>query len=179
MSISFTGFKNASTLKIIDISAPNEKYMYSFTTQLTDDFNGKDLSNFRELRTKQQKMHIPNLSDKRFVNISFIKNDDNNKFIAINGEMLEPRRDTLGIYSFIGKLTQKIKETPEENFIINSRYVKSSDFDEMAIPGYNLRDTLAGNYDEIVDSLFYPENIKSQTEDIFQGVQEIMLDYLA
>lgn len=179
MPISFTGFKNVSALKIVNPATPDDNYMYSLTMQLTDDPENKDLSNFRNEASKPITFNYVPLQDNRFVNIKLIKTQDTDEYICINDEPLKPETDTLNMFSVVAKLLKRVKEHSIEKFTANNDYLFSEIFDEMVVPNYNMREALGVNYSVIAKEIINPENIKAHAEDVFDGLENIMMDYLA
>lgn len=179
MSISFTGFKNVSTVKFVDPNTPNDNYMYSMTMQLTDDYDGKDLSNFRKAALKPFTFKYTPLEDNRFVNIQLVKIPNQDAYLCVNSEPLLPNTDTLGMFSVVAKLLKRVRDAVPGKIVVNSDYVCSDEYDNMVIPGHNLRDFLGDNYDDIATDFVRPSVVKTQAGETFQGLEDIMMDYLA
>lgn len=179
MSISFTGFKNISTVKFVDPSIPNDYYMYSMTMQLTDDYDGKDLSIFKKTVQQPSTFQYAPLEDSRFVNVQLVKTPDQDAYMCVNGEPLLPNRDTLGMFSVVAKLLKRVRDAVPEQMVINRDYVCSDEYDNMVIPGHNLREFLGDNYESIAGDLVLPQVVKTQAGETLQGLEDIMMDYLA
>jgi len=180
MTVSFTGFKNASSLKIINDEYPNSSNsMCSVTMQLTDDYSGKDLSEFKKVAARTKSCNIGSLEDNRFINVSFVRTPDSDSFIMVNGEVIEPERDTLGMFSFVGQLLKRVLNTPQEKFAVDRDYFMGEEFDNMLVPGYNMREILGDRYNEITGNVINPNIVLMQSAEVLDGLDNIMMDYLA
>lgn len=125
MQISFNGIKNTSS---VIFKNEQEKYTdYNVSIQLTDDYNGKDLTKYKKVLSKvaPQFKHPTNSN---FLHIGFF-NDSNDDItiMTVNGESIEPKDENLPLFSFIAKLTKCIANAQDKDFIHNRDYVESDE----------------------------------------------------
>lgn len=79
MNVSFTGFKNAGFLNLVQ-SSPSQ-IVFDLNAQLTDDFNGKDLSEFRDaMKRSNVGSSFINPVNPNFINIMGIRAVDENGY---------------------------------------------------------------------------------------------------
>ncbi len=179
MAISFTGFKNVSTVKFVDPRTADDNYMYSLTMQLTDDSDNKDLTTFRKAAARPKSFEYNPLEDNRFVNVQLVKIPEQDSYLCVNGEPLLPQDDTLEMFSVVAKLLKRVRDAVPGTLVVNRDYVCSEEYDNMVLPNNNLRQFLGANYDDIAQDFVLPNVVKSQAGDVFQGLEDIMMDYLA
>ena len=181
MQINFTGIKNVSSLNVT--SPDNRIEAVVLNAQLTDDYEGKDLSAFKEtLRKTGGDENYNNPLNSNFINIvgqRVITDHGIVTNIILNNKPLPPQRNTVSLYTFLAKLTRAINTKPNEKFEVNSDYLTSDDFNEGVILGYNLNRLCGDAFNEVARSIVYPPQVKHGATSINQIVQDIMLDYLA
>jgi len=182
MQVSFTGIKNTGFLKVITPSTKTKAAVLNM--QLTDDYNGNDLSEFKKL------IKVPgfyekyiNELDKEFVNIvaTYSESEYGSKSLSfyLNGSELKPQRKTMPLYTFLAKITRNFANTPKEKCIVNSDYLASDKARYGIYPGVDLRSTCeSAGYEKMLSTLHSPEITKKGALIINDLIQEKMMDYL-
>ena len=133
MNVNFTGFKNAGVQKI-GISNNNglKAELRIFNCELTDDFNGKDLTLFKDTVFRIAVNDI----NHNFLNINWLRykqnpNDyDIKNAYKINDKEIEIKNDieTLKLFRIIANLLTKISTSANEYFKVNKSYTENDDF---------------------------------------------------
>ena len=179
MDINFTGIRNASYIieKTSKGSFPLKDRILN--VQLTNDSSGHDLSDFVNL-TKPTGKHFINPFHKTFVNIDhFSLNRDEMPTLYLNGEPLVMGDEHLPLFSFIAKLTKKIAKMPEENFVNDLGYLRSSYADKALLMSRNISEELGEPFPECLERFHQPDKIKKGAAKINKLIQEMMAEYFA
>ena len=135
MQISFNGIKNITAI----YKPQNEKNgIFTLSMQLTNDENGNDLDEYRNILKKHPNSNkFAHPYDNRFINLNLIKDDSDGiyeKDTYINEYRWEinpgPEDQEhkindkiLPMFTFINKLTQKIYNTPEKEFVYDEEFI--------------------------------------------------------
>ncbi len=192
MNIHFTGIKNIGyekrTYNKYDEEYKERDDEHFIHIQLTDDYNGKDLTEFR---TKMRKTGLRNYThpvmpntlclmiSKDVISNNLGKSTDYQIYINDADEELKINDDNIPMISFIARLLNRIKSTPNNEFIVNRDYLTDDDTAESIILGEDLRKTYGDRYDRKIREIHSPELVKKGAEDMNNVLQEIMMDYFA
>lgn len=182
MQISFTGIRNATAYSYIDNGMSSRDIQLS--TQLKDDENGKDLSEYKQLIKKFPDFQHEHYSN--FIHISTMqvgKGDDMETNTFLNGNLVPENDKYLPIFSYIGKLTKKISNLPNDKFPVDEAY-KRSDFAKFAtiydeeMLSEELKEL---NYFKLnsPDEIYQPENVKGCANEICKNITNCMMEYFA
>jgi hypothetical protein len=194
MDITFTGFKNTSFNQIIQrpikeikngkVLVDNDKIMQVriINTQLTDDFNGKDLTEYKESLAKSAiagKFH-PNNKD--MINIVTVNLDPFSKEdfkVFINKANLNPEDKNLRLFSFVAKLLKRIAKQKPSEFEINKDYLRSEEPALVTTLGVDARDVLKDEdaYLDFLDVAYDPQKIKEMAKAEFFDIHNCMVRY--
>lgn len=170
--ISFTGIYNIASVEFLK-KYPSE----SLSMTLKNDFNGKTLDEFKKLVKKSEISDFINPKYKDLLNIEKVSNEMSGKDeFFINGSSLECNDKNLPIFTFIAKLTRKIVNMADKDFVVNQDY-KNYCADETLIAGSKISsfcDTSAANF---FDQFFDKTNIKNTARNINSGIDKIMKNY--
>ena len=181
MQINFTGIKNIRSTRIM--SPDNNMEAVVINAQLTDDYDGKDLSNFKETLSRSGvKENYLNPVNQNFVNIigqKVLTENGIDTKIILNNTPLPAKRNTVPLFSFLAKLTRDIKAKPDEKFVVNKDYLESDDFNEGIILGYKLSELCGDALSIMVPAIINPPQVKHCADSVNNIVQDIMVDYLA
>lgn len=174
MNISFTGIRNASFVVDKDDHCKYNKFRY-FNTQLTDDALGNDLSEYKKLIKKFPDLQNPYYSN--FVNIGHCKTFDTDIF-ALNGKLIPEHDKFLPVFSFIGKLSDKVSKMPEDSFIHDRKYLISDYADKALLLDKKLSEEMNKPFAEIVEDMHNPKGIKLCAKNIVRSLRRCMMEYL-
>ena len=200
MNINFTGVKNIGYFNRQfvddnefrnlrdDVEVENENYYCLdekfLTVQLTDDYNGKDLTEFKKaISTSDLKRKYPNPVGNDFLNI-FVEKEEYKKDLTegskvsyfINGEELKINDKNLKFISYVSKLMKKISQTPENKLVYNRDFVNGEEADKAIILGVDLIDT---PFYFAKNDIYSPSQAISGSKLVFNEIQDTMMDYFA
>lgn len=175
MKITFTGMKNASYIYDIDNKDKNIKTRF-LSMQLTDDITGNDLTQYKQLISKNKEFQHPYYSN--FINIAS-HTYHGQKVLQLNGKNIPETDEYLPLFSFIGKLTKKTANKPEIEFLTELGYLKSNFVDKALLLDKRISDEIRPFDKNFIEKLHEPEKIKKCAGKISKEVEQIMLEYLA
>lgn len=183
--VNFTGIRNIGAyMKPLPYAMPNTTKTY-LIAQLTDDFDGKDLSEFKEAAKKCEqitgKCVFP--YDNRFIHImtNVVNNGKDIPALAVNHIIIPARRETLAVFSFIAKLTRKIAKMPDEKFKICKDFKFGPDGDSFIFPAGRVSNFNPENPEktrEFLEEIYSPESDRQVARMINRHIQMEMEDYL-
>lgn len=183
--ISFTGLRNIGAYQWrVPYVAPNVKRTHMIVN-LVDDYNGKDLSEYKQLIKKYKGENGSLLFDKdsNFLHImtSVFKNKNDIPELAINGNVIEPKKETLPLFSYVGKLVRRISNMKDKEFDIRQDFKYGPDGDTFVVPFLSITD-LAEIHEvdakKLIDRVYSPENNRRVAKTIDEHIMRQMLDYL-
>ena len=189
--INFTGLKNigACAVKAGHIGGQFEKCNMHLLVQLTDDFNGKELTEFKNIiRNCSPKFKYNKLEGTDdFVNIATrtvtnneVEFDYNIPQLLINGMEVPAKRKTLPLFSFIAKITKKISQMTNKEFVVNKDFKYGPDGAKYIIPGSDISDLGKSTQEHkmIMDKTYSPEVARFYANEINLNIQKQMEEYL-
>lgn len=190
MNVNFTGFRNIGYLKKEYVNKKSDDFKESdeeqfINIQLSDDFNGKDLTEYRKkLKTTDLKgcLHPYN---KNSINIAIMKDvaEDNigrdvDYGIYINDDNeLEINDQNLSMLSYIAKLLKRVVNTPPEDFVVNKDYLNSMEAAYSIDLGSDLSHELGSQYPQYKVLIHHPRVVKYGANEMLNTIQDIMNDY--
>ena len=193
--INFCGFKNVGYFRRIACDGnPFEQNVKNtfidenfLNIQLLDDFNGKDLSEFKKLLSTTDMARTQNPIGNDFVNIAVIKEysyEDakpvENISFFVNDNMLEVNDENLGFLSHIIKLVRKISETPAENFVHKQDFINGDKAPRAIILNEDLDEFGAQiGMPNLVKKLYTPNNVQNGAKQMYERMQNVMMNYFA
>ncbi|MGN0030664.1 MAG: hypothetical protein ACI37Q_01760 [Candidatus Gastranaerophilaceae bacterium] len=210
MNINFTGIKNVGylhrnlreayddeneTVRYLDPdddSIEKEDYdadidEHYLTVQLTDDYNGKDLTEFRNVLKRSKIVGNPlNSNDSAIVSFAVTKEYPTDEFESPQtyfylNECDDPipmEDKNLGLISFLAKLVTRVSKTENKDFLVNRDYLDSIAATSM-IYGENLKAEFGKNYDKEIRIAHSPQIVRDGAKEINKLVQERMFDYFS
>lgn len=173
MNISFNGIRNTSYVVDKNDTTGRTEVRY-LNTQLTNDKYGNDLTEYKNLINNNKAFQNPYYSN--FINIAAINKHGYN-VIQLNGKNIPETDEYLPLFSFIARLTKKISEIPENDYINDIRYLKSDYADKALLLDKKLSDELDMPLDDFFDKMHEPEKIKKCAKNITKNVVNCMLSY--
>ena len=194
MQINFTGIKNVGYN--CDFLYPtyeqdgqlvynSDDYadMNVINMQLTDDFNGKDLSAYKDAvgtSDVENKRHpiVPN-----FIHLAVLKGElpiDKDTYFFLNGSKLEVNDQNMTIFSFLAKTLKKLKEQSLDRFFVDKDYLFGPDVSQSIKLGQDLRDDYEDDlecYTEL-SKLHYNEHARNGAAKMFELLENKIYEYL-
>lgn len=198
MNISFKGIKNVGFLEAVNVTAARTLGMQEnkdedddyeiippkpvkipttklINMQLTDDFNGKHLSEYKKLIAKHPEYKNPIANN--FLNFVLLETADDSVFI-LNNKELKVSDDKLDIISFFTNNIKKIANQNQKDFVVNKDYLDSEDFARGFFIGTDLNEDYT---EEGIKSISrYTHNIpkvKEGAQKLLDNITEIMTNY--
>ena len=159
---------------------------HTLNIELTDDFNGKHLSEFKKALKNSNLPYADyvNPINSKFLNIYLtddIIEDDDGKFkdnvLYINDLEVELKDKTLPIFSYIAKLISEIAHKPKQEFVVNKDYFDSDDAKEGIVFGDNMEDIYKEDYLEVMEDINDPQNVKNGAKKMNNVIMEFMNKY--
>lgn len=176
-NISFTGIKNVAACQF---QRNRQSFSTALSMCLTDDVNGKDLSEFhsmvKKVATKPNQFEHYNGSD--VVNIEHYAQNDGTA-LFLNGDEVKINDENLPVLSFIAKKTRQIFHLPKEKMIVNNEYKTSDGVGQNLMYGIvaHFRDPEHPERTDLYDTFFDTNVVKSIARDINQSIQKKMNIY--
>ncbi len=194
MQVNFTGIRNVGyncdlmyPTYIQDgksVYNPNEYAdMNVINMQLKDDYNGKDLSDYKKaVQTSdvENKRH-PIVPD--FINLAVLKGElptDKDTYFFLNGSKLEVNDQNMTIFSFLAKTLKKLKEQSLDKFVVDNDYLFSSDASQSIKLGQDMKDDYKDDlecYAEL-NKLHNSEHVQNGAEKMLKLLENKIYEYL-
>ncbi len=176
MNTTFTGIRNTSYIIEKDNFNKNNKTRY-LNTQLKDDENGNDLTEYRNIINTYKEFKNPFYSN--FINIACTENNKGYNSFKLNGITIPEEDKYIPLFSYIAKFTKKIANTPENIFANDSKYLTSNYLDYALLLDRRLSDNLRTDKMEYIEKTHSPKNIKICANKINKCIQNTMVNYFA
>lgn len=126
-NINFTGIRNIAFTPARE-AVGHGKFSNSLSMVLNDDFNGKDLTEFKTVIRKisSKPFEYTNDVSSDILNIKFLHAKDTQlESIFVNGKKLQVNDRNLPMFSFIAKITKKIGQMSDKSMIVNKDYIEN------------------------------------------------------
>lgn len=187
-NVSFTGLQNmGSCIQPYKIEGKGHIYAVSLLAKLTDDFQGKDLTEFENvLRKCSDSFNHRFPQDKNFIHIQtreFIPEDENFESIPkllVNGYVVPTETKTMPLFSYIAKFTKKCMGISEKDYKIARDFKYGPDGDSYLTP-IRISDYgfIPEKRKEFLDEVYSLDKVKENAEIINDNIQRQMMDYFA
>lgn len=192
-NINFLGVKNIGACSITQQIKNTEyarvrKYLI---VQLTDDFNGKDLTEFNQIIKNSNSdgwfRNFP--EDKRFIHLITEYICDLSKEIEnpipkliLNFKEVPVNKDTLKLFSFIAKLTRKISNMDTSEIVHNKDFKYGIAGRTFLIPNCDMAQIAQNSqmhFKKFMDQMPYsPMSVINGAKAINENIHKQMIDYL-
>lgn len=182
--ISFTGMKNTAYEHIWDSECGSE--LFVLNTQFTDDYNGKDLTEYRKMINRAGSTFRNDINP-NFMNVTFIRTPERRGDVYyelfLNGKAFERTDKNLHIFDFIARTAEKLLDKKPSEFVTNKDYLESEDFSHSIIWNADLKEIYQNSgyndYHQHVREMHDPEFVKIGAKAFKSCLNEIMVDYFA
>lgn len=178
-NISFTGIKNIAD---IGYQKSGNKVASALSMVLTDDFRGKDLSEFKSVidRVAKKSKNFRHKDGVEFLNIEKCDCLDgtditNSMKFYLNGKEVKLKDENLPIFSYLAKLTKKIANMDKKDMIVNEDY-KQFEASSKLIYGVEVDKGVLGKPDDY-DRFFSKSIVKSCAKSVNSVIQAVMESY--
>lgn len=208
MQINFTGIKNIGyektyfnhksfdvlycnddkSLQNYDPDGPSylSEETHFMNVHLTDDYNGKHLTNFKEALRKSGLSYkdFKNPINKDFLNI-YIANEVyeencrkvSDKEFYINNKKVEISDKTLPIFSYIGKIINEISTKAPSDFKVDKDYFESEDAQRALVPDNDMKEMWGDEYYDVLEEDHDPKNVKNGAKNMKELITEAFTKY--
>lgn len=193
MKISFTGIKNPGYYSKKIYTADlynNDGCRYSsndyinincINMELTDDYNGKDLSEYKKQLEKSNVKDLEHPLNSNFINIGVLKGElpeDKGTYLFLNGKPIEVEDGNLPIISFMVKKILQLKDNIS-SASIDKDYYKSDIAANSLDLGNDLRDEYYYYEDPLPDLKKYytPRFVSETANNMFKLMNNKMMEY--
>ena len=210
MNINFTGIKNVGYLhrnlrEAYDAENETVRYLdpdddsiekedydtdideHYLTVHLTDDYNGKDLTEFRNVLKRSKLVGNPlNSNDSAIVSFAVTKEyptdiyEKPQTYFYLNecDEPIPMEDKNLGLISFLAKLVTRVSKTENKDFLVNRDYLDTIAATSM-IYGENLKAEFGEDYNKEIRIAHSPQVVRDGAKEITKLVQDRMMDYFS
>lgn len=183
--INFTGLKNIGSYSKNLPYYPKNQLRTHMIINLTDDYQGNDLTEFKEIAKKCRPL-LGNMNfakNSNFIHImtSTTNLKDDVPGMAVNHIVIPARKETLPLFSYIAKLTRRIANMTDKEFIINNDFKYNNDGESFIFPLIKVSDLTKHNKqktNQLLDEIYSPENNRKVSQIINNHIQQQMEDYL-
>lgn len=193
MDISFSGIKNPAYLPttihnkikgyIGDTTIYSERIKINYLNmELTDDFNGKDLTEYRKNLKASSINYYKHPVNKNAINIGILKGElaeDKGTYLFLNGSDIDIEDGNLPIISFIAKKLRELSES-SQRVSIDKNFYTTDEAANSIILGHDLRDDYQYMIeDPLPDLKIYHsyETVKNGSKEMFKLLNDLMMDY--
>ena len=125
-NVSFTGIKNIAD---IGYQKSNSTISSALSMVLTDDYKGKDLTEFKAVleRVAKKSKNFRHKDGVEFINLEkrddmYGKSVEDSVKFYLNGKKVEVNDENLPIFSYLAKLTRKISKMDSKDMVVNNDY---------------------------------------------------------
>lgn len=194
MDITFTGIKNpvhySTTIyktlgysKNQPVFSPYEYIKMNYLNmELTDDFNGKDLTEYRKKLGASAVEYYKHPINRNSINIAILKgelDEDKGKYLYLNGNNIDIEDGNLPIISFMTKKLRELSES-SQRVSIDKNFYTTDEAANSIILGHDLRDDYQYMIEDPLPDLkkyHSYENIKNGANEMFKLLNDLMMDY--
>lgn len=184
-NINFTGLKNIGFLNIYEKQPqiPFPLRRSNMIIQLTDDYNGKDLSEFKEIlkkcATKEESYIFPHDSNFLHLFTAQYENSIDIPELFVNWIKVPTENKTMPLFTYIAKVTKRIASMKSKDFIVDNDFKYGPDGNEYIFPMKKLTDFIyPENIPRTLDMIYSQHSCKYGADKINNDIQTQMLDYL-
>lgn len=179
-NINFTGIRNIAFTPSIE-AVGHGKFSNSLSMVLSDDFNGKDLTEFKKVICKisSKPFEYANDVSSDILNIKFLHGKNNQlENIFVNGKNLQVNDKNLPMFSFIAKLTKRIGQMSDKNIVVNNDYVENV-AERALVYGEDLSQYMPFNDKQKSFGVFIEKNwVRQSAQKTNEFIQKMMESYL-
>lgn len=192
--ITFTGIKNIGGCGFSKKN-PNSNYTtvkHNIIAQLTDDYNGRDLTAFEEVikNCNAKKWYKGFSEDSRIIHIMTMYETDISKEVEsirprlyLNYNLVPENKETLPLFSYIAKLTRRVFNMKDDQFVRDSDFVYGPIGRICLIPEYDMMaiaKNLGYRFKNFMDEVpFSNTSSKEFAQKINEEINIQMRNYLA
>ncbi len=154
--------------------------------ELTDDKDGNDLSEFKKMIKTTDLNYYDHPVDPAMLNIAISRDVvrdylgqtiDYQVYINEADKELVIKDENLPFFTYLAKLMNKVKDTPDNKFKLEDDYLYSKDAAVSVIIGEDLEDTYGESYPDALKEIYSPQKIKAGISAMNNLIKDMMTDY--
>lgn len=196
MRINFTGIKNVGYetrqyFHYVNNHESGDEFKevedeHFLNLELTDDKDGNDLSEFKKMIKTTDLNYYDHPVDPAMLNIAISRDVvsdylgqtiDYQVYINEADKELVIKDENLPFFTYLAKLMNKVKDTPDNKFKLEDDYLYSKDAAVSVIIGEDLEDTYGESYPEALKEIYSPQKIKAGISAMNNLIKDMMTDY--
>lgn len=196
MRINFTGIKNVGYetrqyFHYVNNHESGDEFEeveeeHFLNLELTDDKDGNDLSEFKKMIKTTDLNYYDHPVDPAMLNIAISRDVvsdylgqtiDYQVYINEADKELVIKDENLPFFTYLAKLMNKVKNTPDNKFKLEDDYLYSKDAAVSVIIGEDLEDTYGESYPDALKEIYSPQKIKSGISTMNNIIRDMMMDY--
>ena len=196
MRINFTGIKNVGYetrqyFHYVNNHESGDEFEevedeHFLNLELTDDKDGNDLSEFKKMIKTTDLNYYDHPVDPAMLNIAISRDVvrdylgqtiDYQVYINEADKELVIKDENLPFFTYLAKLMNKVKDTPDNKFKLEDDYLYSKDAAVSVIIGEDLEDTYGESYPDALKEIYSPQKIKSGISTMNNIIRDMMMDY--
>lgn len=196
MRINFTGIKNVGYetrqyFHYVNNHESGDEFEevedeHFLNLELTDDKDGNDLSEFKKMIKTTDLNYYDHPVDPAMLNIAISRDVvrdylgqtiDYQVYINEADKELVIKDENLPFFTYLAKLMNKVKNTPDNKFKLEDDYLYSKDAAVSVIIGEDLKDTYGESYPDALKEIYSPQKIKSGISTMNNIIRDMMMDY--
>ena len=186
-NVSFTGLQNVGACSVIYATERGKKLGTSLLVNLTNDYKGKDLTEYENVMRKCSDSfdhYFP--YDRNFLHVQtqkLVPEDEEFEAVPqllVNGYPVVPETKTMPLFSYVAKLTKRIMGLAEGDIKISNDFKYGPDAD-CYITGVKISQ-VEGNQEQrkiLLDNIYSLPAAKHGAKNINDDIQAQMMDYFA
>lgn len=194
MDISFFGLKNPANVsieipKLLGYKLNQPVYsrteyikMNYLNMELTDNFNGNDLTEYRNKLKASSIKYYRHPINKNAINIGILKGElaeDKGTYLFLNGSNIDIEDGNLPIISFIAKRLRELSES-SQRVSIDKNFYTTDEAANSIVLGQDLRDDYQYMIEDPLPDLknyHSYETVKNGSKEMFKLLNDLMMDY--
>lgn len=196
MRINFTGIKNVGYetrqyFHYVNNHESGDEFEevedeHFLNLELTDDKDGNDLSEFKKMIKTTDLNYYDHPVDPAMLNIAISRDVvrdylgqtiDYQVYINEADKELVIKDENLPFFTYLAKLMNKVKDTPDNKFKLEDDYLYSKDAAVSVIIGEDLEDTYGESYPDALKEIYSPQKIKAGISAMNNLIKDMMTDY--
>lgn len=196
MRINFTGIKNVGYetrqyFHYVNNHESGDEFKevedeHFLNLELTDDKDGNDLSEFKKMIKTTDLNYYDHPVDPAMLNIAISRDVvsdylgqtiDYQVYINEADKELVIKDENLPFFTYLAKLMNKVKDTPDNKFKLEDDYLYSKDAAVSVIIGEDLEDTYGESYPDALKEIYSPQKIKAGISAMNNLIKDMMTDY--
>ena len=176
-NVSFTGISNIGSI----VYQRNQKSIsQGLSMVLRDDFNGKDLAEFKSVigKVADKSKNFKNANDPNVLHVECRTDVNHFDEIFLNGKKLDVNRENLPVFTYLAKVTRRILGMSDKEMVVNQSYKEFEAVNNLVYNGKNLVPENKKMIEENVDQFFDKNTVRKGAKTTNDFIQDLMMKFL-